>query len=295
MLLKEKLSDSKLTDHLKEYAAYQRQGGKDPFETYMIRQKQAGATAITVDNRAENAEAVKIGEGAGGRANATMDAARAASKTLYSLSRVNTILQDVQQGKVEPARQTISAWAKSFGLDDTAAERLGLDPKGVGSAQALTALVNEMVVGKIGSGGFPANNFSDADRRFLETTVPQLGNDPRANKIIVEVARRVALTDIQKAKEWSDWRQQPGNKKKSYDDFEISYATTAADRDLFGDLARDAQALVGTGRGAPGPQGAGAASSPPSNARAPGVGTVEQGFRFRGGDPSKPENWERAR
>ena len=99
------------------------------FMDYQIALKRAGATAINTDMRGENAEAKAIGEGAGKRANDTMAAAGSATKKLQNLSRMESLLNNVSQGKIEPARLTVSAWAKSLGLDDASAERLGLNPK----------------------------------------------------------------------------------------------------------------------------------------------------------------------
>jgi hypothetical protein len=262
------------TDLQRDYAAAVSQGYPKAIWEFDKERRAAGATVLTNDMRAENAESAALGKGAGERANDTMKAAGAAPRTLQTFNRIGALLNNVQQGKVEPARMTVSAWAKSFGLDDTVAERIGLDPKRVGDAQALAALTNEAIIGKIGPGGFPANNFSDADRNFLTGTVAQLGNDPRANRILVDVGKRVAQRDIEKGREWMEFRRNPANKGRSYDDFEISFADKIAKQDLFGDLQREAEALIGVNSrqqpnlpaqpGQPGQRGAAPTSPPPA-------------------------------
>lgn len=66
-------------------------------------------------------------------------------------------------GSYSDGRMNISARAKSFGVNDDFAKSIGLDPKKVGDAQAVQSLVNELVVGKIGAGGFPSNNFRSGE------------------------------------------------------------------------------------------------------------------------------------
>lgn len=244
VMLDNALKNSAMTPDQKEYLTAVGQGETDTFTAWTRKNKQAGATAITTDMRSEGAEARALGEGAGKRANETMEAAAKASRKLGSLSRMSGLLDGVQQGRIEPARMTISAWAKSFGLDDKVAESLGLDPKRVGDAQAVTALSNEMLLGNLGPGGFPAQNFSDTDRKFMEAILPRLMNDPRANKIILEVARRNAQLDVAKAKEWQTFRRSSDNKGRGYADFEIDWSDKLARLDLFGDLAKAAGPLI---------------------------------------------------
>lgn len=237
----------KQPDNIREYQAYYKQtqdAGQQPVSLldWTIKIKQAGATAITNDMRGETEEAKGIGKSAAERYARTMDAAQAAPKKLQNLARMEALLGQVSQGKIEPARMSISAWAKSFGLDDASAERLGLDPKGVGTAQAVEALSNELTLGHIGPGGLPANNFSNTDRAFVTEIVPQLGNDPQANRLKIEASRRLAQLDVEKAKDLSEWRR--NNKGKSVDDFEVEWADKVAKKDLFGDLVREAQTLV---------------------------------------------------
>jgi len=208
----------------------------------------AGKTDVKIDQRTETEESKAAGKGAGERRSAMFASAGAAGKTLTNLSRMESLLGQVSQGKIEPSRMTVSAWAKSLGLNDEVATSIGLDPKGVGSAQALQSLVNESVIGKIGSGGFPANNFSDADRSFITQIFPTLGDDPRANRIRVEASRRMAQLDIQRAKDYQAWRSDPSNKGKGFEDFEVFHADKIVKQDIFGDLRREAEKITGPAR-----------------------------------------------
>lgn len=208
----------------------------------------AGKTEITLDQKAETAEAKAAGEAAGKRRAEMFAAAGSAGKTLTNLSRMEGLLGQLEQGKLSPAKLNVSAWAKSFGLNDEVAARLGFDPKGAASAQALQSLVAESVLGKIGSGGLPANNFSDADREFLVSIFPRIANEPGANKILIEGARRMVQLDIERAKAFQAFKRDPANKARGFEDFELEWANKMSNRDLFGDLRREAESIVGAPR-----------------------------------------------
>lgn len=243
-LLATELDQSKLPDQVKQYVfAYSQDPSIGPFTDWIRANKAAGKTEVNIDQKAESGEAMEAGKAAGKRRGEMFAAAGTASKTLTNLSRMETLLSQVQQGKIQPARMNISAWAKSFGLNDDIAKSIGLDPAGVGSAQAVQSLVNESVLGKIGPGGFPANNFSDADRQFITQIFPSLGDDPEANKIRIEGARRMAKLDIERAKDFQKFKSDPANKGKGFEDFELQWADKVANRDVFGDLRKKAEAL----------------------------------------------------
>lgn len=248
-LLTRALDESKTPDkikvlqQLKDQSGYQ--GSIIDLEKEM---RAAGKTDVNIDQRTETAEAKAAGEAAGKRRADMFAAAGSAGKTLTNLSRMESLLNQVSQGKLEPARLNISAWAKSMGLNDDVATSIGLDPKGVGTAQAVQSLVNESVLGKIGPGGFPANNFSDADRQFITQIFPSLGDDPRANKIRIEGARRMVNLDIERAKAYQAFKRDPANRSKSFEDFELDWADKMSSRDMFGDLRREAESIVGQPR-----------------------------------------------
>lgn len=246
-LLTRALDDAKEPDKVRTLNAIKEQSNYPGTILDLERDLRAASkpdTTVNIDQKAETAEAGAAGKAAGERRAAMFAAANKATDNLANLTRVQTLLDQVDQGKLQPQRMTISAWAKSLGVNDDFAKSLGLDPSKVGDAQALQAMTNELVLGKIGAGGLPANNFSDADRQFLTDTLPKLGNDPRANKILIEAARRVQNANLQRALDYQQWKSDPANKNRSFEDFELSKAQTTSQMDRFGDLQKQAQSLL---------------------------------------------------
>jgi hypothetical protein len=217
----------------------------------------AGGPQVQIDQRGESAEQAAIGKGAGARANETINAAKAAGQKLIDLNNMKALLANIQTGAVEPGRMTIAAWGKSLGLGEDALRSIGLKPEAVGDAQALEAMSRAVAMSHIGSGGIPANNFSEADRKFVISLVPGLARDPRANEIMNATAERQAMLAIQKNDEWLQFRHDPANKGKSYDDFENAWTKKLAAQDIFGDLRRQAEAIIGRPSTAPAGNGNG--------------------------------------
>ena len=95
-----------------------------------------------------------------------------------------------------------------------------------------------MVLGKIGSGGMPANNFSDSDRRFLSDIFPKITNEPGANKIAVEVLRRVEMRNAEKAQAWDSYSEQSAQQGKhpSYEEFDRMFRRRVQGQDMFKDI-----------------------------------------------------------
>jgi hypothetical protein len=254
-----------------EYARSQLRPGEEmPRFTDWLRANKA--PVVQIDQKGEGAESVARGKAAGERAGKAIDAAEKSGQSLLKSAHLEQLLSRVAQGKLEPARMSVSAWAKAFGLDDDTAKRLGLNPDAVGDQQAISALTNEMIVGKIGPGGFPANNFSDADRKFLTQVFPQLSNEPKANKIIIEASRRIDRLNIEYAKEWTKYRkaEKAAGREASFDDFSIDYADKLSEKDVFGDLIEQAASL---GKG-------GSSSAPAFDTNKPAASVRQNGVIF---------------
>lgn len=230
------------TDDIREYNLARQQGYQGSFVDYMTTMKRSGATTITNDMRGERAEQIDIGKGAAGRANATMDRASAASDKLFQLSTLMEMQKRLPTDAMAQAKLTAGQWAKALGISESTLEGMGIGKDFIGDAQAFNSITSRMMVDMIGKGGFPANNFSNADREFLIQTLPRLTNDPRGNRIIMEASRRAAERDIEKARAWQSYRK--ANPSNSYDDFELDFRDSVQRADIFGDMKREADDLL---------------------------------------------------
>jgi hypothetical protein len=229
----------KKTDDIIEWEAAGKPG---TIQEWIHGVKRAGA--INIDQRAQTAEEKVLGEGAGAAANKVRDRADAAMTNLQRIGTMTALQGKFETGPLAEAKMNVGQWAKALGVSEGTLESWGIGKDFVGDAQAFRGQANRGVVDMIGAGGFPANNFSDADRSFLTTTVPQLANDPRGNKLLMEFARRVAHRDIEKQRAWTAFRRAPENKGKGYDEFNDTWADKVQKEDISGDLVKEAQTIL---------------------------------------------------
>jgi hypothetical protein len=208
-----------------------------------------GGQTVNVDTKSETAEAGEVGKAAGKALGEMYGAANGAATSLQRYTRLSSLLDQIETGKLTPGRVTVAAWAKAAGVSDEALTKLGLDPKMPGTAQAIQSIINQSVTGSIGAGGMPANNFSDADRNFLVDVFPKISNDPRGNALILETGRRMEQLKLEKAKAFREWKAQPGNKSASFFDFDTEWNQRIAGESVFADLAERAKAIGGGGGG----------------------------------------------
>lgn len=158
----------------------------------------AGRPQVNVDTRQETEFAKAYGGQLGKDAAAIHDTANAARTNLGRLDLLDSLMGQVETGKLAPTRATLGAWAMELGLTGEAMQRLGLDPKMPMNAQGITSITNALTLGQIGSGGMPANNFSNTDLKFLQETMPQLSNTPGGNRIISQAMRAALLRNVEK-------------------------------------------------------------------------------------------------
>lgn len=207
-----------------------------------IELKQASRPQTTIDMKGEG-EAVKARAKAGVEAEVeTYKAASSAGQELQQLAALQSRLERLKTGPTAPVARTAAMWAQDLGVSPETLESFGIPKNFVGDANSFESATASMLVGKLGSGGFPSNNFSNADREFLEKTLPRLSTDPRGNRIMVEAAKRIAMAKIEKAKTYQQWRQVPENKDKNFFDFDTEYASRSANR--FDDLVQESRQLL---------------------------------------------------
>lgn len=247
-VIAQELKGPEKTPLQKDYEVARSQGFTGTLMDFDKQRREASRPQTTIDMKGES-EAVKARAKAGVEAEVTAyNEARSAGQQLQQLAALQARLERLKTGATAPAVRTAAGWAKDLGVSPDVLKSFGIPENFVGDAQAFEAATSGMLVNKLGSGGFPSNNFSNADREFLERTLPRLGNDPRANRIMVEAAKRVEMSKIEKAKAYQQWRQNPENKDKTFFDFDIDYSQQVGNR--FDDLVQEARTMLdGAGSG----------------------------------------------
>ena len=156
-------------------------------------------TSLTVDQRTEGEEAKAYGKEMGQQAAAVHTEANQARTSLSRLQQFEALAQGFQTGKLAPAQTTVAGWAQALGLDPT---KIGVPANAAINGEALRSINNALTLSLIGSGGMPANNFSNADRQFISEIVPSLSNTPGANAIIAFGMRKAADRTVEKEDMW---------------------------------------------------------------------------------------------
>jgi hypothetical protein len=197
---------------------------------------------VTVNNiqKAEGKQAETLGTERGKASAEVEAAARNAPGQISRLNLLGNLLEKANTGKLGEAEATVVGWGRALGMSPDDLQRMGLNPSQAITKEAAQKIINELTVGSIGKGGFPANNFSDADRSFLEKIFPSVANQPEANGIALDVMRRVEQRKIEFADAWGDYqdRMEAAGKTPDFGKFEREYRRSLKGQpDMFADVA----------------------------------------------------------
>jgi hypothetical protein len=132
--------------------------------------------------------------------------ANEASGKLGKLNAIQAVNGMMEGGTFAEYKGQAIGMLKAFGAnEDFIADFTGLDPRLPEQQQIMQKMVAELVVGSIGPGGFPAQNFSNADREFLEKMFPQINGQPWANDLVIEALKRTEQFKIRRAQDWDNY------------------------------------------------------------------------------------------
>jgi hypothetical protein len=194
---------------------------------------------VNVDNKGETSEAQEMGKLNAKAVDAMRTAGDNAPAQVSKLNLLERILNGVKTGALADTKAEIARYGKAIGIgDETMKAWAGLDPNLPAAREQATKLINEMTMGMIGPGGFPANNFSDADRNFLSNIFPKISNQPESNQLAIEVLRRVQQRNGEKLQAWDDYseKQADAGKRPQYEEFERNFRKTVRGKDMFADI-----------------------------------------------------------
>jgi len=205
-----------------------------------VRLPGAAQTSVNIDQRAESEEAKAFGRELGSQAAAVFANADKARARLGQLDQFEALMNGFETGRLAPAQRTVAAWAGALGISPETMSRLGINPRASINGDTMSAIANAVTMQFIGSDGIPANNFSDADRKFIQEIGPQLATNPQANRIIIQGMRAAAQRALMQEELWLDARA--GG--QSFADFRRTWNRWVRENPLFPRPASAAEAAA---------------------------------------------------
>ncbi|MFK3857829.1 hypothetical protein [Agrobacterium pusense] len=202
-----------------------------------------------------------------------------AMKSLADRGTYATVLAAVNNPSVDQGTAASAKLALRKSLN-----AFGVDAGDTGPAEMLNALGAQLALRlrDPSSGAGMPGAMSDADRNFLQSMSISLGNSPQANRLLAQYFMAIQQKNI----DLNDLRAAYVEKNGRIDE---GFRNQMAEYLAANDPTRKLQEALSAGQpGAETPAPQVGAPRPPIPA-----GAVEDGWRFKGGDPRDQNNWER--
>ena len=162
------------TTSQKDYEYDQRRGFKGTFNDWLLNVKRAGATNVSIDQKAQGAEETERGKGLGTRMNAIADDGAKAAEDQVVFQQLGNLLSGIETG----------GWANfAENVRRTTGGAVVLDPKNADQAQALVALTN-YVAPRLRVPGSGAQ--SDRELSNFIASIPNIAATPGGNQKILQ-------------------------------------------------------------------------------------------------------------
>ena len=210
-----------------------------------------------------------------------------AATTLDRVARLERLNQRFQTGALANARLTAGQIAQQLNIPNSALEGLGIGKDQIASGEGIRSLTMQLLTAQLGPGGFPTQNFSNADMNALRESLPGLMNSPQGNAVISQVLRAAALRDREIGSAWRQWRRENGDNMTSARRFQDEILPGIIDNNIIAPLFLQDAAAVGPGdtRGAVPNARGGFSAAPPADLpliRSPSeAATLPPGTQFR--------------
>ena len=209
------------------------------------------------------------------------DAAVGARRLLPKLQTVRQKLDEgFKTGFFAPIKKEAAAFLSDIGVAD--AEKYATD------AQTFFATAQERVLERqLEQKGVQTT--SDAQR--MTQTFAQLGNTPEANRFLVDITEAQGKRDVETQRFYDKW----WNENRTYEGAEEAWLFGTPE-ELKGKVSPELAKMAGRGSQSlfndPLLKKYAPTETP---AKAPTIGAISEGYRFKGGDPADPNSWEKVR
>lgn len=187
------------TNDMREYEFARTQGYGGSFQDYQTEMKRAGANSVNV-NTGSNDYAKERGKAFAGTMGEFEAGERSARDALGSLGVMSEAMRD-------PNFYSGAGGETVLALKRTAAS-LGINPEGVSSMETFNSQSKAAALSSMG--GSLGAGFSNADRDFIESQVPNLGNTPEGNAALIDVQTKIQSRKIEIAQLARDYEARNG-------------------------------------------------------------------------------------
>lgn len=216
-----------------------------------------------INNQGDNSFDREMGQSLAKRIDALDQAGTRAVRQINTLGRVERAMSEFETGAAAGARLTVGRVAQMLGIPDSALPQ-GMSKDALASGEFIQAQMGRALTEMIGSGGFPAQAFSNADREMLERSIFNIATTPGGNKLIIDTMRRAAQIDRDIAGAWREWQRENGSTRESAERFFRDRVPQIVTEDPYAAIIAAGQNQPAPGNTIPGPGGVGTATPPPA-------------------------------
>lgn len=277
------------TATMREYALAKSQGFTGDLFEYKRKLAEAGSTKVSqsVNGGAEGEQDKVVQKDLGEFQVKTRNADQTAQTALSNIRVMKQLIEDP------------TFYSGTFGSLATEGKK-ALASFGIGAAdsaranEGFTKLSAQSILDK--AGGSLGAQISNGDRTFIESTAANINNTPAGNRLILEMAERLALRAQKVHEMMVEYKARPENKGRIDDRFLSQVNRFVNDNPVFAGLENMASApeVLKAPRSGPPPGQRDASVRQSAQPRAiPAAGTVEDGYTFLGGNPSDPKSWRK--
>lgn len=188
----------------------------------------------------------KFGGAQGEKAALISTDADTARKQMDALSTIEALRGAAQAaggdvGALAPIKLKVGSYLQALGMDP---KEYDLGPTGI--LQAIDSAANKLALSGIGQGGLPANNFSEADRNFIVSTVPSLADTPEGFQLKSLVLKKANSRTLEKEALWNSGKYDQTT-EAGYQKFLTDWSSYVQAHPLFNDQERRAADALKSG------------------------------------------------